>query len=87
MQELLFFYYIFLNSLAFVLMGWDKHQARKKGRRIAERTLLLLGLAGGFAGAYGGMQFFHHKTKHKYFLLIFFISLLVHIMIIWLLAP
>lgn len=87
MEELIIYYYIVLNCLAFVFMGWDKHQARKKGRRIAERTLLLLGLAGGFAGAYGGMRFFHHKTQHRYFVLVFLISLFVHIMIIWLLAP
>lgn len=86
-MELIILYYVLLNCLAFIFMGWDKHQARKKGRRISEKTLLLLGIAGGFAGGYTGMNFFHHKTKHKYFALVFLISLFVHVMIIWLLKP
>jgi uncharacterized membrane protein YsdA (DUF1294 family) len=87
LKEFIIFYYILLNCLAFIFMGWDKHQARKNRHRVSEKTLLLLGLAGGFAGAFGGMKFFHHKTRHWYFGLTFFISLLVHIIIIWLYGP
>ena len=87
MKELIIFYYILINCLAFVLMGWDKFLARKKRKRISEKTLLFLGLAGGFIGAYGGMKFFHHKTRHRYFILVYFISLLLHIMAIWFVGP
>jgi len=87
MKELILCYYILLNCLAFIFMGWDKRQSRENRKRISEKTLLILGLLGGFAGAYGGMRFFHHKTRHWYFKLIFFIALLVHIMIIWFFRP
>ncbi|HHT63233.1 MAG: DUF1294 domain-containing protein [Bacillota bacterium] len=82
MEALIIIYYIVLNCWAFIFMGWDKHQARRKGKRISEKTLLLLALGGGFVGAYGGMKVFRHKTRHRYFVFVFVISLLVH-MIIW----
>jgi uncharacterized membrane protein YsdA (DUF1294 family) len=51
------------NLAAFALYGADKQRARRCGRRIPERTLLLAALAGPF-GALAGMRLFRHKT-HK----------------------
>ncbi|MBR2895686.1 MAG: DUF1294 domain-containing protein [Oscillospiraceae bacterium] len=49
-------------------MGDDKRRAKKKGaRRIPEKTLFLSAVIGGSVGAIAGMQVFHHKTKHWYF--------------------
>lgn len=56
-----------LNALVFVLMGYDKSQARKRGRRVRERTLLLLSAAGGALGGLCGMRLWRHKTKHAAF--------------------
>ena len=56
-----------INALEFFLMGWDKRQARKGGRRTPEKTFFLLALLGGSPGAILGMYAFRHKTKHWYF--------------------
>ena len=61
-------YLLIVNFAAFVLMGDDKRRAKKKGaRRIPEKTLFLSAVIGGSVGAIAGMQVFHHKTKHWYF--------------------
>ncbi len=56
-----------LNALTFALYGLDKYRARRRLRRISERTLLLLALVGGAVGAYLGMRLFRHKTLHARF--------------------
>ena len=53
-----------INALEFFLMGWDKRQARKGGRRTPEKTFFLLALLGGSPGAILGMYAFRHKTRH-----------------------
>ena len=52
---------------AFLLMGWDKRQARRGGRRTPEKWFFLLSLLGGTPGAILGMYAFRHKTRHWYF--------------------
>ncbi|MGI6679301.1 MAG: DUF1294 domain-containing protein [Dehalobacterium sp.] len=82
MLTFLLAYYLLLNVLTFACMGWDKRRSVRKGKRIAEKTLLLLSIAGGFIGGFAGMNFFRHKTKHWYFRAVFIISIFVHIIII-----
>lgn len=60
-------YVLLLSLAAFCLMGHDKHQARRNGWRVRERTLFLAALLGGSPGALLGMRVFHHKTRHWYF--------------------
>lgn len=60
-------YLLFVNIVAFFMMGIDKKRARKKEWRISEKVLFLSALAGGSAGSVFGMHLFHHKTKHWYF--------------------
>ena len=60
-------YLIFMNLLAFLLMGLDKAKARRDRGRIPERTLFLSAILGGSIGAILGMQVFRHKTKHASF--------------------
>ena len=57
-------YLIFMNLLAFLLMGLDKAKARRNRWRIPEKTLFLSSILGGSIGAILGMQVFRHKTKH-----------------------
>jgi uncharacterized membrane protein YsdA (DUF1294 family) len=64
-----FGYLVIVNILAFLLMGIDKHKARKGAWRIPERTLFLSALIGGSLGANLGMQLFRHKTKHRSFVI------------------
>jgi uncharacterized membrane protein YsdA (DUF1294 family) len=54
-----------LNLSAFAAMGLDKRQAQIDGRRISERTLLLLAWAGGGLGAVAGQALFRHKTRKQ----------------------
>ncbi|KEO81886.1 DUF1294 domain-containing protein [Tumebacillus flagellatus] len=56
-----------LNVYAYVLMGYDKRQAKRGGRRVPERTLFLLSFAGGCIGIERGMKKFRHKTQHRSF--------------------
>lgn len=55
------------SLLGFILMGFDKHRAKKGGQRVPEWRLFLVALLGGAAGATLGMFVFHHKTRHWYF--------------------
>ena len=73
------------SVIAFVCYGADKRKARKGQFRISEATLLILGAAGGAAGALTGMRAFRHKTKHWTFWVINGLALLVHVvLIVWL---
>ena len=60
-------YLIFMNLLAFLLMGLDKARARRNRWPTPEKTLFLSAILGGSIGAILGMQVFRHKTKHASF--------------------
>lgn len=64
---MLLYYLIAVNVLAFVMMGLDKHKAKKRARRIPEKALFLTAILGGSVGAILGMYTFRHKTKHRSF--------------------
>ncbi|WP_127578908.1 DUF1294 domain-containing protein [Paenibacillus koleovorans] len=66
-MKLLVFYLIVLNFAGYAVMGYDKQQAKRKNRRIPEKRLFLIALAGGAAGVLIGMQLWRHKTKHLSF--------------------
>lgn len=55
------------NLFTFLLMGYDKRQARRGGKRVRERTLLLSAVLCGGPGAFLGMELFRHKTRHLRF--------------------
>lgn len=56
-----------VNTVTFLVFGWDKLCARKDWWRIPERVLLGLALLGGSIGALLGMKALRHKTKHRKF--------------------
>lgn len=60
----LFVYLAIINVVAFVVYAFDKVQAKRKGGRVPERTLLWLARIGGGVGCWLGMLVFRHKTKH-----------------------
>jgi len=60
-----------LNFLSFLMMGLDKRQARRGGRRISERTLFIAAACFGAFGGLLGMHLFHHKTRHWQFRVFF----------------
>lgn len=65
---LIIIYLVSVNCISFLVMGVDKHKARKRAWRIPESTLFVLALIGGSLGSILGMHLFHHKTRHWYFL-------------------
>lgn len=65
--QILSYYLIAVNVLAFVLMGIDKRRAKKNAWRIPEKTLFLPAIFDGALGGVAGMRLFRHKTRHWYF--------------------
>ena len=66
----LFLIYLFLiNVAAISLTVLDKTRARQSGRRISERTLLIVSALGGSPGMYLTMRKIHHKTRHAKFMI------------------
>ena len=71
MDVIIFVVYILIvNVLAFVLYGIDKRRSQRKMYRIPENTLLWMARLGGGVGSWLGIKVFHHKTKHKRFMII-----------------
>ena len=68
-MESLWLYLAVVNVVAFALYGIDKYKARKGLWRIPESSLLMLAAVGGSMGAWSGMKYFPHKTKHLKFTL------------------
>ena len=72
---ILLIYILLINIAGFVMMGSDKHRARKGVYRISEKAFFAVSIIGGSAGTWLGMYFFRHKTKHWYFVV--FIPLII----------
>lgn len=60
---------LLVNIIGFIIIGVDKHKAKKKLWRVPEKIFFLIAFFGGSVGVYAGMFFFRHKTKHWYFVL------------------
>ncbi len=68
MESFLHYYLLIINIVAFVVAGLDKRAAIHHRRRVSEKNLFKLALAGGSVGLYVAMLSFRHKTKHWYFM-------------------
>lgn len=66
-QKAAFIYLVVINIAAYAAFSWDKYKARWGGWRIPEKTLLMLALIGGSAGAWIGMKRFRHKIRKARF--------------------
>ncbi len=58
---------IVINLVTLLLCWSDKRAAVNHTRRIPERLLMILTIAGGSAGMLAGMLIFRHKTKDSRF--------------------
>lgn len=77
-------YIAILSLMALIMMKIDKRQAQKRGRRIPEKNLWRVALAGGGIGSYIGMMAFRHKTKHTNFRIGFLVlALLQAALLLW----
>ena len=73
-------YLLGVSLVTFVQYGWDKRQAKKQKRRIPEKRLHLLALAGGTPGAFLGQITFRHKTQKKSFRVVFMGIVMIQIL-------
>lgn len=66
---LLWVYLGIVNVAGFILPAVDKRRAKKDKWRIRESTLFIISALGGSVAMYISMRLFHHKTKHKRFMI------------------
>ncbi len=62
-MDILFYYFLILNGMAFMLTAYDKYLAKSQKQRISERTLLSFSFFGGTIGSGLAMFVFRHKTS------------------------
>ncbi len=70
------------SVIAFGAYGIDKAAARRGADRISERTLLVLGLIGGWPGALVAQQVFRHKTRKRSFRRAFWATVGVNVLVL-----
>ena len=85
-MKYLLIYLAVINFISAAVCIFDKNQARRRGRRISERTLFRLSFAGGAAAMYITMLIIRHKTLHKRFMIGLPLIMIVHISLIFLLT-
>lgn len=69
LESILIATFALVNVLAFIIIAYDKRQARQgnKVERISEGLLFFMATAFGSLGVYAGMLAFRHKTQKWYF--------------------
>jgi uncharacterized membrane protein YsdA (DUF1294 family) len=80
---ILFYYFLILNFLAFLVLGYDKRLAIKNQRRIPEKTLLTFVFMGGTIGSVLGMLLFKHKTSKESYLLKFYGIITIQVFVLF----
>ena len=65
--------------LTFIVYALDKSAAKAGRWRVAEKTLHLLALAGGWPGALLAQQLLRHKTSKPGFIAMFWFTVLVNV--------
>ncbi len=71
-----------MSLVSFVAYGFDKRRAGGGGRRVPERTLLLLAFLGGWPGSVLAQRWFRHKTRKVKFLIPFWIVTALHVALV-----
>jgi len=74
--------YAIASAVCFIAYALDKSAARKGRRRTPERTLLLLGLAGGWPGGLAAQQLLRHKSSKTSFLAKFWLTVMVNLAVL-----
>lgn len=67
LPDILMIWLVAINMLTYAIYAIDKYKAVHHMWRIPEKTLILLAVIGGSAGALLAMYTIRHKTKHNKF--------------------
>ena len=67
-----------INLLTFAVYAVDKSAAKNGRWRISEKTLHLLGLAGGWPGAWWAQQALRHKSRKAEFRAVYWLTVVLH---------
>lgn len=67
-----------MSLATYVVYALDKSAARRRRRRVPERTLHLLALFGGWPGALLAQHYLRHKSSKGGFLRLFWLTMLLN---------
>ena len=67
-------WYLLASIIAFIAYAVDKAAAHRNGARIAERTLHVFSLLGGWPGAIGAQVMLRHKSRKQAFRTVFWLT-------------
>lgn len=76
-------YFLLMNSLVYILMAYDKKQAKKGKWRVPERRLLTLGILGGGLGGLLSQKFYRHKTQKPVFYVCFILGVFLMMLTVY----
>ena len=86
MFQFMIAYLCIINIIGFAITGVDNKRAIRGAWRISEASLFFTALIGGALGTTLGMEYFRHKTKHRYFKLGMPAILLCQVVVLGILA-
>mgnify|MGYP003644766843 FL=1 len=72
-------FYAVVSMLAYITYAIDKKSAINNRRRVSEKTLHLLGVVGGWPGAFLAQQRLRHKTQKTAFQVTFWLTVIVNL--------
>ena len=72
-------FYAVISMLAYITYAIDKKAAINNRRRVSEKTLHLLGVVGGWPGAFLAQQRLRHKTQKTAFQVTFWLTVVVNL--------
>ena len=75
------FAYLGVSAVTFGAYAIDKSAARLRQRRVAETSLILLGMFGGWPGGILAQQLLRHKTAKLSFRAVFWMSVLLNVFV------
>lgn len=82
MPKWFIWFHAFASFVSFSMFAWDKLMAIKQRQRVAESSLLLASLCGGWPGSWLARQIFRHKTLKQSFIQTLWGCTLLHLLIL-----
>ncbi|OWV28410.1 DUF1294 domain-containing protein [Halomonas campaniensis] len=80
-------FYALISVIAYITYAIDKKAAINNRRRVSERSLHLLGIVGGWPGAFLAQQRLRHKTQKTAFQVTFWLTVVVNLVCVgWLMV-